>query len=309
MKNTSKTIVFFGNERLATGVTTDAVTLRRLIDAGYNVAVVIANYASGAPSRNQRSLEIAEVASAHHIPVLTPTKPTGVLEQLRSYNAVAGVLVAYGNIIPQSVLDIFPRGIINIHPSLLPLYRGSTPIESAIIDGTVESGVSIMQLTRKMDAGPIYAQKPYNLEISDSSTKQHSADQLLDLGSRMLIEHLPAIIDGTLVPTPQDHSRATTSSLITKADGVINWEQDAVSIKRKIIAYAKWPRSRTTLGNKEIIITEVTVQDADIAPGKPEVRDGKLIIGCKKGALQIERLIPAGKKEMSASAFLAGYKV
>jgi methionyl-tRNA formyltransferase len=155
----SAKIVFFGNERLATGVTTTAPTLQALIDAGYEVcALVVAQNQSGA-SRKARKLEVAEIAEQHGIPVLVPAKLDDIAGQLKDYGAEIGILVAFGKIVPQAILDIFPHGIINIHPSLLPKHRGSTPIESAILFGENETGVSLMQLVQKMDAGPVYAQE------------------------------------------------------------------------------------------------------------------------------------------------------
>lgn len=298
-------IVFFGNERLATGVTTQATTLYKLIDAGYDIKAVVVNNEPTA-SRKQRELEIAALANQYNIPVLNPSKPADIADQLRSYDAVIGVLVAYGRIIPQSIIDIFPRGIVNIHPSLLPLHRGPTPIESSMIEGSPETGISIMQLTKEMDAGPVYMQKKQHLNPNYSS-KQLITDILLAAGGDLLISCLPPIISCSLQPTAQDDTKATYDKLITKEDGIIDWRKDAKRIKREILAYAGWPRSRATLGGKEVIITEVEVLDTITVPGKISIDNNNLIIGCKWGAIKIIKLIPAGKKEMSAKAFIAGY--
>jgi methionyl-tRNA formyltransferase len=156
MTNTSKTLVFFGNERLLTGLaSTDAPILSGLIDQGYNVAAVVAHY-NESKSRDKRPLEVAAIAEEHDIPVLLPDGPADIYDQLAAFHADAAVLVAYGRIVPQNIIDLFPLGIINIHPSLLPKYRGSTPIESAILNGDTTTGVSIMSLSAKMDAGPVY---------------------------------------------------------------------------------------------------------------------------------------------------------
>src|SRR5687768_5637113 len=119
MKTSGKTLVFFGNERLATGVTTTAPTLRLLIGSGFDVAAVVTNFTPG-QGRNARQLEIQAVAESANIPVLIPHKPADIAKQLASYGAEIGVLVAYGKIVPQSIINIFPKGIVNIHPSLLP---------------------------------------------------------------------------------------------------------------------------------------------------------------------------------------------
>jgi methionyl-tRNA formyltransferase len=186
MIKTSKTIVFFGNERLATGVSTDAPTLEALVKAGYNVAAVVSHYEAG-QSRKARVLEIDEVAKRHSIPVHLPEKPEHLAEELKAIGADVGVLVAYGKIVPQSLIDIFPKGIVNIHPSLLPLHRGPIPIESVILDGSSRTGVSIMALAKEMDAGPVYAQS--EVKLDGQETKQHLADHLLDV-TRGITRHL-----------------------------------------------------------------------------------------------------------------------
>ena len=307
MKKTSETIVFFGNERLATGVQTSVPTLQALIEAGYNIAAVVSNYETG-QSRNARHLEIQEVAEKHGIPVLLPAKLTDINEQLRSFGAVAGVLVAYGKIVPQSIIDMFPRGIVNIHPSLLPLHRGPTPIESVIINGDAQTGVSIMQLAKEMDAGPVYVAQKFPLKGNES--KQELTERLLGLGKDLLIGSLPGIIEGTLIPKPQDDSQATYDRLLSKEDGLIDWSKSAAQLAREIRAFAEWPKSRTELAGKEIIITEAHVGEySELTPqAKPFITPDDLIgVLTGEGLLVIDRLKPAGKKEMSAKEFIAGY--
>ncbi len=304
MKKMSNKIVFFGNERLATGVTTTAPTLRALIKAGYKIVAVVSNYEAG-QSRQARKLEIAEVAKEHDIPLLLPDKPGDIAEELKAFGAEIAVLVAYGKIVPSSVIDIFPKGIINIHPSLLPLHRGPIPIESVILEGANKTGVSIMQLAPAMDAGPVFGQS--ELTLMGTETKQGLADNLLEIGEAMLVELLPGILDGSLVALPQDDSRATYDQLITKSDGLIDWQKPAHKIEREIRAYQNWPKSRTTLGDKEVIITNAKVVDAAGKPGEYQATEKELVIFCGEAALQITQLKPAGKSEMSATAFLAGY--
>jgi methionyl-tRNA formyltransferase len=308
MTNTSKTVIFFGNERLATGVSTVAPTLSTLLSAGYNVAAVV-SHNEAATSRKQRALEISEIAENHNIPVLLPNNPATIIEQLKSYKADIGVLVAYGKIIPQSVIDIFPHGIINVHPSLLPLHRGSIPIESVLLEGAEETGVSIMKLVKEMDAGPVYAQTKFNLQSSPVISKQKLADTLLNIGADLTIKHLPKILAGFETPVQQDETLATYDNLITKDDGIINWQLSASEIERQVRAYLNWPKSKTTLGDKSVTVTSVSVLDLDGEPGDTLVQNGELVVFCKQGAIRIERLIPAGKSEMTASAFLLGNKI
>ena len=305
MKKPSKTIIFFGNERLATGVNTEALSLQALIEAGYGVAAVVLNYEAG-KSRNSRPLEIRAVADKYKIPVYLPSKlDNQVINQLKSYRAAAAVLVAYGKLVPGPVIEMFPRGIINVHPSLLPLHRGPTPIESVILGGDKKTGVSLMQLTEEMDAGPIYGQS--ELLLKTNETKQELANELLEIGKSMLLELLPSILDGTVIALPQDESRASYDRLLSKPSGIIDWSKPAKQIEREIRAYAEWPKSHTKLANIDVIITSSKVLNLRGEAGKILLDNKKLVVYCGKGALEIVRLKPTGKKEMDAPAFLAGH--
>lgn len=302
----SKKILFFGNERLATGVTTAAPTLRGLIGAGYEIpAIVVAQNDTG-KSRNARELEVAGVAAEHGIPLLSPADLKQARDELAAYGAQAAVLIAYGKIIPPEVLDIFPAGIVNIHPSLLPLHRGSTPIEAAMLDGAAETGVSLMRLSEKMDAGPLYAREKVSLNGEES--KQALAGELAAIGTTILLEHLPAILDGSAQAAPQDETGATYDAHITKADGIIDWSKQAARLEREIRAYAGWPRSRARLGGTDAIITAAHTADGSGTPGELRIERKELAVYCGEGLLVIDTLVPAGKREMPAAAFLAGYK-
>jgi methionyl-tRNA formyltransferase len=319
MTKTSPTIIFFGNERLATSVSTTAPVLTSLIAAGYNVAAVVVNYQPAqSRSSKQRQLQVTTVANQHKIPVLSPLKLTEIASQLKSYNATAGVLLAYGKIIPQSIIDIFPRGIINIHPSLLPLHRGSTPIESVILNGERQTGVSLMTLAKQMDAGPVYAQS--HLNLTGHETKQELYDELITQGVDLLNQYLPHILDSNLQPTFQDESKATYDDRITKADGQIDWTNSAQQIERQVRAYDEWPKSYTTLGGIDVVITKATVRPI-ASPATPigatpigqvniTKQDGvsNLFVTCGQNtALHIQKLKPAGKSEMDAAGFINGY--
>lgn len=302
----SKTILFFGNERLATGVSTDAPALRKLIAAGYKVAAVIVAQNDIGRSRKARPLEVAEVAAEHDIPLLSPADLGDARDELAAYGAQAAVLIAYGKIVPPEVLSIFPAGIVNIHPSLLPLHRGSTPLEGAILSGAAQTGVSLMRLSEKMDAGPIYGRQ--TVPLQGTETKQDLADRLSDIGAEMLLDHLPAILDGSAQAVPQDEAAATYDAHITKADGLIDWSKPAVQLEREIRAYAGWPRSRTTLGATDVIITGAKAAEDSGEAGQVQIQSKRLRVYCGKGSLEVDKLIPAGKREMPAAAFLAGYK-
>jgi methionyl-tRNA formyltransferase len=290
-------LVFFGNERLTTGIShTDTPTIKSLINNGYEVAAVVSNYIKGR-SRNARKLEITEVAEHHNIPVLLPTHLSDIKDDIKKLDADFGVLVAYGRIIPQEIIDLFPKGIINIHPSLLPIYRGPTPIEQAILDGINETGTSIMRLVRDMDAGPVYASE--RLALSGTESKAELAEKLLNIGAKLLIKHLPRILDNPQDFTTQDDSAATYTMLITKDDGHINWAKPADKIEREIRAYAGWPKSRAKLFDKDIVVTKARIAN--------DSNDGNLVIECQPGWLEIQELTAPSGRNISGAEFLRGY--
>lgn len=276
----STSIVFFGNEKLATGISSvKPVIFDAVLDAGFEIE--------------------------QHV--------TGKLTELRPHKSEVAVLAAYGHIIPQSVLNQFPMGIINVHPSLLPRYRGPTPIEQAILDGAPKTGVSIMRLTAGMDEGPIYKQK--TLHLSGNESKFDLTERLQQLGSQLVTEVLLAIFSNQTKPHNQPHpDRATYSRKFTKADGVIDWTKPAQQLEREIRAYAGWPGSRTLLADKEVIILKARLESPSTSlrvnrePGEIFVEDKQLKVQTGKDLIVIERLKPAGKPEMTAQAFLAGHR-
>jgi methionyl-tRNA formyltransferase len=293
----SKSLIFFGNERLSSGFVPDgAPTLEALIDAGYDVKAVVANYETGT-SRKARELEIEAVAKRHGIPVLLPDRPKDIIDELKAFDAEIGVLVAYGRIIPQSIIDIFPKGILNIHPSLLPCYRGSIPIEQAILDGASQTGVSVMGLVKEMDAGPVYAQQ--RVELTGNETKQELTQLLLNLGGKLVLEVLPSALDGTATPKAQDESQATFTSLINKADGHMDLHKSAEQLEREIRAYAVWPKSRLELYEHQVVVTKAHVAQTKDA--------GALVIDAQPGYLEIDELVAPSGKKMSGADFLRGY--
>lgn len=305
----SKKILFFGNERLATGVSTVAPVLQDLIAHGYEISAVVVAQSPAGATRRERPLEVALVAQTHNIPLLSSANLSDpeTLEELAAYKAEAAVLIAYGKIVPPAILDLFPCGIVNVHPSLLPLHRGSTPIESVILEGAHETGVSLMRLAKEMDAGPVYAQEM--VALSGRETKQGLADQLSSLGLDLLLQNLPAILDGSADLEAQDEAQATYDPHIEKQDGIIDWSKSATRLEREVRAYAGWPRSRAKIGYTDIIITSAQVEAGSGTAGTLWFGDAKKLgFYTGDGVLVINSLIPAGKKEMTAEAFLAGYK-
>ncbi|MDX2776257.1 methionyl-tRNA formyltransferase [Streptomyces caniscabiei] len=299
MTLTSKTLLFFGNERLVSGLKkTNAPVLRALIENGYTISAVISHHTDG-NSRTNRPLEVAEIAKEHNIPVLLPNKPAEIIDTLARFNAEAAILVAYGRIIPQRVIDLFPKGIINIHPSLLPKYRGPTPIESAIANGDGETGVSIMQLTAGMDEGPIYAQT--RIPLVGTETKFELYDQLAAKSTQLLINSLPSILDGSLLPTTQDSAKATYCQLLTKADGRLKPAiQTATEAERLVRAYLGFPKTKLRIGSHDIIVTK-----AHVVKQPSQALD----IPFKEDYLSVDELIAPSGRTISAEAFLRGYMI
>lgn len=302
-------VVFFGNERIATAASTTAPILRILIADGYDVALIVAND-NETISRKSRMLEVESIADEYNIPFSKPEKLSDIQDMVADLHADIGVLVAYGKIIPQSIIDIFPHGIVNIHPSLLPKHRGSTPIESTILNGELETGVALMQIAKEMDAGPIFAIR--HVGLTSSETKQSLADSLDTLGAELLHDTLPGIISGEVLPRDQNHNEATYDPQISRRDGLLDFRKPALQLEREIRAYSDWPKSHTVIAGKDVVITKVHVEtlneySASDEIGKVSQHAKQLCIQTSQGALVIDMLKPAGKTEMSGGAFLSGY--
>lgn len=296
-------VIFFGNERLATGVTTELPVLKALLSSGYQVPAIVVAQGTVGSSRKERPLEILAFAEAHSIDLLYD------LDAIGSYHADAGVLAAYGKLVPEAIIKSLPGGIVNLHPSLLPLHRGPVPIEATILAGDSQTGVSLMQLSATMDTGPVYIQA--SVELNGQETKQQLADELGSLGAKLLSENLSAILDGSLAATPQNDSLATYDKRLTKSDSWLDAQKPAEQLAREVRAYAGWPRSRLTIASLQLDITVTSARVLDVPShgraGDIFVTDRLLCLQTASGVLALDRLIPVGKAEMSATAFLAGY--
>jgi len=291
-------IVFFGNERLVSGLaSTKAPVLTGLIERNYEIAAIVSHH-NDANSRNNRPLEVGTIAKNHNIPLLLPEKPSEIKEELKKINADMAILIAYGKIIPQSIIDLFPKGIINIHPSLLPKYRGPTPIESAILNGDHTTGITIMQLTSGMDNGPVYTQQ--SISLTGMETKFELYEIIAEKSAGLLFEILPSIIDGTLIPQPQNETDATYSRLLQKSDGLLDTNQlTATEAERRIRAYLGFPKTKIKINDHAVIITKAHTSNQQKTP---------LDIECSDGAyLSIDELIAPSGKKISADAYLRGY--
>ena len=241
-----------------------------------------------------------------------PAHPVGNKTELddlitgTAFNSQLAVLIDFGIIVSQKVIDAFPHGIINSHFSVLPEWRGADPISFAILSGQTKTGVSLMLLDEGMDTGKILVTK--SLPIDPKDTTPSLTDKLILLSDSLLTEIIPKYMSGDITPRQQSHpDRATYSRKLTKEDGLIDWSKPAEVLEHEIRAFIEWPKSRTTLANKEVIITAAHILHESGTVGVTEVRGKELIVYCGKNALAIDKLKPAGKNEMPAEAFLAGY--
>ena len=286
-------IIFFGTEAFS------ADALRALIASNFNVVAVVTK-PDQPKGRGHKLTEplVKTIAREHDIPVWQPTKLADVAEQITSLQPVAGVLVSYGKIIPQSIIDLFTPGIINVHPSLLPRYRGPSPIEAAIIHHDNQTGVTIMQLSAAMDAGPIYAQ--HIIPLDHTETKPALYATLSHIGNQLLVDTLPDILSGALTPTPQNDADATYCSLLSKQDGLLDpADLTAVQAEARVRAFLGFPRTRLPLGDQTLIITRAHVSKTAETPLSVQFSDGNYLIP--------DELIAPSGKTMPAEAFLRGH--
>jgi methionyl-tRNA formyltransferase len=233
----------------------------------------------------------------------------------QSFESKVGVLIDFGIIVSKKVIEHFPLGIVNSHFSLLPEWRGPDPITFSVLSGQKVTGVSLMLLVEKMDEGPLLAQAEY--QLPDTVTTPELTDKLIELSDAMLKEILPLYLDSLVHPAPQESKtiasskKPTYSKKLNKSDGVIDWQKPAVQLEREVRAYQGWPGSRTKLAEKDVIITQASVLNTDQPqkkPGSIELIDNNIVVATSKGSLVIERLKPAGKREMSAREFIIGHK-
>ncbi len=286
-------IVFFGNEKLATGISSGSTTVDNLLKAGHKIKKIY--------TKNEEDIKIND------IPISTSRNVDNIAAELKELRPQIGVLVAYGIIVPKNIIEIFPNGILNIHPSLLPRGRGPSPIEQTILEGDNHTGVSIMQLSEEMDKGPVLAQK--SIDLSGKESKQELADLLLGIGNDLLIRCLDDIKSNRFTGSTQPEADTTYTHKINKSDGIINWNKAADVLYREIRAYAGWPKSRTTLKDISCIITDAEIAEASGRPGDFTISNKELLIHTSKGALLIKKIQPSGKKEMSTEEFLRGYAI
>ncbi|MDO8523557.1 MAG: methionyl-tRNA formyltransferase [bacterium] len=302
-------IVFFGTSEFA------VPALEALIKAGYvQITVVTTPDKPAGRGLEIGSSPIKQCVKDRWLLLMQPEKlDEAFLQKIRDLKPDVGVVAAYGKILSKELIEIFPKGILNIHPSLLPKYRGASPIEFSILAGEENNtGVSIILIDEKMDHGPILSQTRFrsvnNLTLVWNYSQLH--DSLAKLSAELLIETLPEWLAGKIIPIPQDESEVTVTKIIKKEDGKIDWNQSAGYIERMTRAYEKWPGAYTLMENKilKIIKAEVVERNLTIQPGTVFEKEGFPAVACGELAVKLLIVKPEGKNEMPGDAYLRGHR-
>lgn len=288
--------------------------LEGLIQAGMKPVAVLSQ-----PDRSQGRKQIVEptpvkkFALSYDISVLQPEdiRMEGWTETIRELAPDVIVVVAFGQIIPRTILDIPPKGCVNVHPSLLPKYRGAAPLQEAILHDEKETGVSIMLMDEKMDHGPILAQE--KMPLAEDETLNSLRKKTTAVGVPLLVDTLTKLLEGRLTPKPQDDSQASYTQLLTRESGRIDWSRPARKIECQVRALNPWPGTWTEWNGKRLKILKIRVADEVTSTHAPLGElfafpsAHQLFVPCGKGEhLEITELQPEGKKPMSAKEFLNG---
>lgn len=298
-------IVFFGTGPVA------AASLRLLAERFTIEAVVT----KPRPEHHHGSVPVLEVAEQLKLPVILVANKKETTDKITAakFTSRVGVLIDFGIIVEQNVIDSFPLGIVNSHFSLLPQWRGADPITFSILSGQDKTGVSLMLLVEAMDEGPLLAVG--EVDIDPEVTTPDLTQELILLSDALLKDALPKYAAGKLIGSTQKKIAETVgysstpsySRKLVKEDGILDWNKPAVQLEREIRAYAEWPKSRCVLGGHAIIVIKASVASGEDTPGKLWHGDRTLGVYTAKGVLILERVKPAGKGEMPIAAFLNGY--
>jgi len=291
--------------------------LEKLINSDYKPVAVFC--APDKPVGRQQILTpplTKVLAQENNIPVFQPANSHELVDIIKSLPCDIIITAAYGLIFPKEVLDVPQYGCLNIHPSLLPKYRGASPIQSVILNGDGETGVTIYKMDEKVDHGPILANDKWQMTNGKITTPELS-NILADLGAKLLLEILPQWLSSKIQPVPQDNSLATYTKIIKKENGQIDWQKSAKEIEQKIRAYTPWPGAHTMLTDYRLPATgKIKIIEADTAEKTTNKQIGEvflnenteLAVQCGQGYLVIKNLQLEGSKPLEASDFLRGHK-
>jgi len=286
-------------------------SLKALVEAGYSVPLAITQ--PDRPAGRGKRLRPPPVkieAERLGIDVYQPEK----IKENRELKALLEeispdliVVAAYGKILPEWLLNLPKKGVVNVHASLLPKYRGASPIQSALLNGEKETGITIMEVIPQLDAGPIISQE--RIEIADEDNAQTLHDKLSKLGAELLIKTLPKYLSGEIVPRPQREEEATYCTQIRKEMGRIDWRERGEAIFNKVRAFTPWPSAYARFNGRLVKITKARPVEGEGAPGEVIRADRELVVATGEGALKIERIKPEGRKEITGEEFIRGYRV
>ena len=255
-------------------------------------------------------------AEERGLPVFQPSSPGrgGTVEELEVLAPDVIVVAAYGRILPPSVLGIPPKGALNIHPSLLPVYRGPSPVATAILDGRSRVGVTLMLMDEGMDTGDIVAQR--ETDALPVETAGELTVRLFSLGAELLRDTLPGWLAGSVTPVPQDDARATVTRLMVKEDGVMDWSLSAVQLERRVHAFDPWPGCYTRWEGKQFKVLKAVALDDEVAQGEDPGRvvsrgsnkDVSTAVVTGKGMLGLKRVQLAGGRPQDIQEFIRGHR-
>ena len=302
----SVSVVFFGSPDFA------VPSLRALSnDARFKLELVVTQPDRQA-GRGRRVVEPAVKSAAIELNVAIWQPETlrsdDAVDTLSSIKPDLFIVVAYGEIFRRSILRIPQHGCLNIHPSLLPLYRGSSPIQAAILNGDPQTGVSIIEMVRRLDAGPVVAQQVVRLECTE--TGGELSQKLAAVAAGMLPDVASDWCNGEIVSSPQDETGVTFTRELTKADGRINWTRSASEIERQIRACSPWPTAWTIMDGRRLVVHAAEIRPAhmDVTPGSVFTNEGCVLVACGRESLRLVLIQPEGKNKMSAEAWFRGLR-
>jgi len=300
-------IVFMGTPATA------AATLEQLLQ-GPDRIVGVVTQPDRPTGRGQKTAPspVRKIAESHSVPVVAPEKIRApeFLETLRNWRPEIIVVVAYGRILPKAILELAPRGCLNVHYSLLPKYRGAAPAAWTIINGEAKAGVTTMRLVEKMDAGPVYLQE--SITVAPGETSGSLQTKLTPIGSRLLLETLRQLKEGALQPREQDESAVTFAPMLKKEDGLIDWNQSAPAIERRVRGLDPWPGAYTHIGNKLLKVHRATVLAADGKGNPGEVvraNAGGFWVATGAGFIGLEEVQLENKRRLPGAEFIKGARI
>lgn len=294
-------IVFMGTPDFAVPV------LERLIAEHEVIGVVTQPDRPAGRNRQVQFSPVKQAALAANIPVFQPEKirRPDAIATLRQWTPDVYIVAAFGQILPQTVLDIPAHGSVNVHASLLPRWRGAAPIQAVIRAGDAETGITIMKMDAGLDTGPMLSQRSIPLAADETGASLH--DKLAQLGGDLLIDTLPGYLSGAIQPTPQDNELATLAPRIDKEEGRIDWTQPAAHIERTVRAFTPWPGTFSTWNGQTLKILAGNVISGRAEPGKVVAVSGGLAIGTGEGLYAPERLQLQGRNAVTSADFVRGY--